>query len=118
MAQPTTTTRDALPRGLMRLLIAYWVTTRVILSYYLLRFRLRLAGPDASTRLLLEAHRRNARRIHRGIERLGGLFIKVGQLISIMTNVLPEPFRAQLETLQDRVPARPYDDIKQRYLSV
>jgi len=115
MAQPTTTTSDALPRGWIRLLIAYSVTVRVILSYYLLRFRLRLAGPDAASRLIFDAHRGNARRIHVAIERLGGLFIKVGQLISIMTNVLPEPFRAQLETLQDRVPARPYDDIEQRF---
>lgn len=115
MAQPTTTTSDPLPRGFRRLLLAYYVTIRVILSYYLLRFRLRIAGPDAATRLLFDAHRRNARRIHVAIERLGGLFIKVGQLISIMTNVLPEPFRAQLETLQDRVPARPYADIEQRF---
>ncbi len=108
-------TSDPLPGGVRRLLLAYYVTIRVILSYYFLRFRLRIAGPDAATRLLFDAHRRNARRIHVAIERLGGLFIKVGQLISIMTNVLPEPFRAQLETLQDRVPARPYADIEQRF---
>ncbi|MBL8633038.1 MAG: AarF/ABC1/UbiB kinase family protein [Myxococcales bacterium] len=115
MAPPTTTTSEPLPRGWARLICAYSVTIRVILSYYFLRLRLRLAGPDAQSRLLLEAHRRNAQRIHLAIERLGGLFIKVGQLISIMTNVLPEPFRAQLETLQDRVPARPYADIAQRF---
>ncbi len=115
MGQPTTTTSDPLPRGWARLIRAYWVTIRVILSYYFLRFRLRLAGPESASQLMLEAHRRNARRIHVAIERLGGLFIKVGQLISIMTNVLPEPFRAQLETLQDRVPARPYADIEQRF---
>ena len=115
MAQPTTTTSDPLPRGFRRLILAYYVTIRVILSYYFLRFRLRIAGPDAASRLLMDAHRKNARRIQVAIERLGGLFIKVGQLISIMTNVLPEPFRAQLETLQDRVPARPYADIEQRF---
>ena len=115
MAPPTTTTSEPLPRGWARLICAYSVTIRVILSYYFLRLRLRLAGPDSQSRLLLEAHRRNAQRIHLAIERLGGLFIKVGQLISIMTNVLPEPFRAQLETLQDRVPARPYADIAQRF---
>ncbi len=115
MAPPTTTTSEPLPRGFSRLIRAYSVTIRVILSYYFLRLRLRLAGPDAQSRLLLDTHRRNAQRIHLAIERLGGLFIKVGQLISIMTNVLPEPFRAQLETLQDRVPARPYADVEQRF---
>jgi predicted unusual protein kinase regulating ubiquinone biosynthesis (AarF/ABC1/UbiB family) len=42
------------------------------------------------------------------------LFIKVGQLISIMTNFLPEEFRRELEGLQDAVPPRPYKDIEER----
>ncbi|HMU39134.1 MAG TPA: AarF/UbiB family protein [Pseudomonadota bacterium] len=115
MAAPTTTINRPLPRGVRRLLLAYFVTISVVVSYYVLRFRLRFAGQDTATHLLLSTHKRNARRIHQAIERLGGLFIKVGQLISIMTNVLPEPFRAQLETLQDRVPARPYSDIERRF---
>ena len=45
---------------------------------------------------------------------LQGLFIKVGQLISIMTNFLPEEFRRELEGLQDAVPPRPYEDIEAR----
>ena len=54
-------------------------------------------------------HRKNARRIEAAILRLQGLFIKVGQLISIMTNFLPEEFREELEGLQDQVPPRPYE---------
>ena len=38
----------------------------------------------------------------------------VGQLISIMTNFLPEEFRRELEGLQDAVPPRPYKDIEER----
>jgi predicted unusual protein kinase regulating ubiquinone biosynthesis (AarF/ABC1/UbiB family) len=38
----------------------------------------------------------------------------VGQLISIMTNFLPEAFRAGLEGLQDQVPPRPFADIEAR----
>ena len=45
---------------------------------------------------------------------LQGLFIKVGQLISIMANFLPEAFRRELEGLQDQVPPRPYQDIEAR----
>lgn len=106
---------SAPPRGLRRLLLAYRVTLAVIFSYYVLRVRLRLASSAQAALLLRAAHARNARRIHAAIERLGGLFIKVGQLISIMTNVLPEEFRAQLTTLQDRVPPRPYADIERRF---
>ena len=107
---------SAPPRGLHRLLIAYRVTMAVVLSYFLVRLRLRLASGPQAAQLLRAAHRRNARRIHLAIERLGGLFIKVGQLISIMTNLLPEEFRLQLTTLQDRVPPRPYADIERRFI--
>ena len=51
---------------------------------------------------------RNARRVERTIVELQGLFIKVGQLLSIMANFLPAEFRAGLEGLQDQVPPRPY----------
>src|ERR1700742_43861 len=52
----------------------------------------------------------------RAIARLQGLFIKIGQLISIMTNFLPEEFRAELEGLQDQVPPRPYAEVEQRFV--
>ena len=63
---------------------------------------------------LLERHRRNARRVQRAIVEAGGLFIKVGQLISILSNVLPPEFRGELESLQDRLPPRPYDEVATR----
>ncbi len=103
------------PRGLRRLLLAYRVTLVVLLSYYFLRLRLRFASDEHAVLLLAETHLRNARRILHAIERLSGLFIKVGQLISILANVLPEEFRAELTTLQDRVPPRPYADIERRF---
>jgi predicted unusual protein kinase regulating ubiquinone biosynthesis (AarF/ABC1/UbiB family) len=107
---------SAPPRGLHRLLIAYRVTVAVVLSYLVVRLRLRFRSGPQAAQLLRAAHRSNARRIHQAIERLGGLFIKVGQLISIMTNLLPEEFRLQLTTLQDRVPPRPYADIERRFI--
>ena len=60
------------------------------------------------------ANRRNAVRVQNTILALQGLFIKVGQLFSIMTNFLPEEFRHGLKNLQDAVPARPYAEIEQR----
>ncbi|MFO1518422.1 MAG: AarF/UbiB family protein [bacterium] len=61
-------------------------------------------------------HQKNARRILKTVLRLKGLFIKVGQMISIMTNFLPKPITQELEGLQDSVPPRPYEDIERRFL--
>lgn len=102
----------------VRSLRAYWTTFVVIGSYLWLRFRLRLRlhGGAWAEHKLRTTHLRNARRIERTIIELQGLFIKVGQLISIMTNFLPEEFRRELEGLQDAVPPRPYVDIEARLL--
>jgi predicted unusual protein kinase regulating ubiquinone biosynthesis (AarF/ABC1/UbiB family) len=97
-----------------RALRAYWVTFQVVMSYLSVRLQARFRSSAALERLLMRKHRRNAGRILRAIHRLQGLYIKVGQLISILSNVLPEEFRAGLETLQDRVPPRPLADIEQR----
>jgi predicted unusual protein kinase regulating ubiquinone biosynthesis (AarF/ABC1/UbiB family) len=93
---------------------AYWVTFVVIGSYLVLRFRARFHADAWALHALRTTHLRNARRIERAICDLQGLFIKVGQLISIMTNFLPEEFRRELEGLQDAVPPRPYADIEAR----
>ena len=73
-------------------------------------------GHGYLVRALERKHIRNARRIQRAIVRLQGLFIKVGQLFSILTNFLPPEFRHELEGLQDAVPARPYESIKARFI--
>ena len=93
---------------------AYAVTLRVLVSYLWLRLWRPLLGPDAYARGLVERHRRNAQRVERTILQLNGLFIKVGQLISILTNFLPEEFRSGLERLQDQVPTRPFEQIVDR----
>jgi predicted unusual protein kinase regulating ubiquinone biosynthesis (AarF/ABC1/UbiB family) len=101
-------------RPRFRLAKAYGVTVRVLASYLALRLRRPLLTPDAYERRLLERHRVNARRIERAIIELDGLFIKVGQLISILANFLPEEFRRELEGLQDAIPARPIEEIVER----
>ena len=59
----------------------------------------------------------NARRLKQTILNLKGLFIKVGQLISILSNFLPEYFRRELEELQDQIPAQPLSEIIARIQS-
>ncbi|MEJ7596488.1 MAG: AarF/UbiB family protein [Kofleriaceae bacterium] len=93
---------------------AYLTTFRVIGGYLWLRMRARWHSDAWVEHKLRALHLRNARRIERTIVGLQGLFIKVGQLISIMTNFLPEEFRRELEGLQDAVPPRPYKDIEAR----
>ncbi len=95
---------------------AYWTTWIVIWSYLWLRFRSRWHSDAWAEDKLRKVHLRNARRIEKTIIELQGLFIKVGQLISIMTNFLPEEFRRELEGLQDSVPPRPYEDIEERLI--
>ena len=102
------------PARALRFFKAYWVTFRVLWSYLSLRVQARFRSEEAIRRKLREKHIKNAKRIERAIIQLQGLFIKVGQLISIMTNFLPDEFREQLEGLQDQVPPRPYPDIEQR----
>ena len=102
------------PRLRVRSWRAYWTTWVVICSYLWLRFRVRFHSDAWVEFKLRQVNLKNARRIERTIIDLQGLFIKVGQLISIMTNFLPEEFRRELEGLQDAVPPRPYADIETR----
>ena len=100
--------------GVRRVVKAHLVTLIVLGSYLWLGFSRRWRSEAVLRRRTEAAHARNARRIYRAIVELQGLYIKVGQLFSIMTNVLPRAFRAELAALQDKVPARPFDAIEQR----
>jgi ubiquinone biosynthesis protein len=97
-----------------RFVRAYY-TTFVVLGSYLWSFFLgRLFGSAWLAPRLADVHARNARRVLRTIVELQGMFIKVGQLLSIMANFLPAQFRSGLEALQDQVPPRPYPEIAER----
>ncbi len=95
-----------------RMLKAYLVTFVVLASYLWIRFQTRFRAASAIQARLERANIKNARRIYRAILELQGLYIKVGQLFSIMTNFLPDAFRGELEGLQDQVPPRAYAAIE------
>jgi len=103
---------DALKRR--RFLKAYYVTFRVIFSYLWLKFRGKLFGKVYSDLEIAEVHRRNAKRIERALLELQGLFIKVGQALSILAGFLPAEFRDELSGMQDNVPPRPFEEIEAR----
>ena len=93
---------------------AYWTTLRILAGYAWLGLWRPVLGPSLYAARLVERHRANSKRLVAAILDLKGLFIKVGQLISILTNILPPEFRAELEQLQDSVPARPPNEVTAR----
>jgi len=97
-----------------RFLKAYRVTAVVIASYLWLKFKKSFFGRAYGERQMIEVHKRNAKRIEKALLELQGLFIKVGQLLSIMANFLPAEFREELEGMQDNVPPRPFEEIEAR----
>lgn len=60
-------------------------------------------------------HRKNARRMYKGFVRLRGVYIKLGQILSIMGTFLPRSYTEELEGLQDEVPAHPYRAMAQAF---
>ena len=103
-----------MPSSRFRHLRIYATTGRVLVSYAGIRARRPFLSADDYNARLVDRHRANARRIREAIIRAGGLFIKVGQLISILSNFLPAEFRHELEGLQDRLPPHPFDEIVAR----
>ena len=97
-----------------RFVRAYTTTFQVIWSYTSLFWMAKLLGRAYRDQNIKAVHKQNAKRVYATILELQGLFIKVGQLLSIMANFLPEEFRQELEGLQDQVPPRPFSEIAPR----
>ena len=96
---------------------AYWTAFKVVWSYLWLGFKSKLFGKKYYTSRVVNLHIKNAEIVKTAILELQGLFIKVGQLLSILTNFLPEAFQKPLEALQDKIPSRPYSEIEGRILT-
>lgn len=61
-------------------------------------------------------NRRNARRMYKGFVRLRGVYIKLGQILSVMGTFLPREYTEELEGLQDDVPPQSYKKIKTTFV--
>ncbi len=94
-----------------RALLLFWT---IIGSYGVYWVLSRLFGRARFGRYLERLHRRNARRLVRGFVRLGGVYIKVGQVLSVVGTFLPPAFGELLEGLQDKVPPRPFREVEGR----
>nr|HEX4314405.1 AarF/UbiB family protein [Kofleriaceae bacterium] len=62
-------------------------------------------------------HRRNARRMFRSFVSLRGVYIKLGQILSVMGSFLPREYTEELEGLQDDVPPQSYAKIKTTFVA-
>jgi predicted unusual protein kinase regulating ubiquinone biosynthesis (AarF/ABC1/UbiB family) len=102
--------------GSRRFRKAYHVAAQVMLSYVFLMLGKRIFGQRYYDLRIEKLHVRNAERVKRAILKLNGLFIKIGQMLSILSNFLPETFQKPLEELQDKIPARPYAEVRERII--
>ncbi|HVY46253.1 MAG TPA: AarF/UbiB family protein, partial [Minicystis sp.] len=107
---------------LVRLVRSLWAFGVIFLSYMLQLGLVRVFGrreTDASgfsyrvappwlvaRRKVVDA--KNAKRLLRAMLRLRGVFIKLGQVLSIMGGFLPRVYAKELEQLQDSVPPHPF----------
>ena len=104
-------------RASWRIRKAYWTTLVVMFSYMRLLFFKKIFGKKYYDGRILDLHIKNANRAKIAILELNGLFIKVGQLLSILSNFLPEEFQKPLEELQDKIPPRPFHEVEQRIIN-
>ena len=113
---PQSSKKNKPPSPFWRGVKAYQTTFLVVSSYLLFRFTSKFMKSEKKARKLTALHLRNASRVETSILKLQGLFIKIGQFISILSNFLPLEFRKELEGLQDQVPPRQFKDIENRIL--
>jgi ubiquinone biosynthesis protein len=99
-----------------RLRKAYSTALVVLFSYGRMAFLKKIFGQKWYNKRILALHLRNAERVRDAILELKGLFIKLGQMLSILTNFLPEAFQKPLEALQDQIPPRPFESVRERIL--
>ncbi len=104
-------------RAATRLLRAMRVFAVIFLSYLWMMswerlWPTRYAKKERRSRI----HRRNARRMYKGFVSLRGVYIKLGQVLSIMGTFLPKEYTEELEGLQDEVPPQPYKTISKSFV--
>ncbi|MCB1051876.1 MAG: AarF/ABC1/UbiB kinase family protein [Acidobacteria bacterium] len=109
-AQPSAKPAALLPKW--RFLRIYATGFRILLSYAAIHLLGFLGGATRKRARMPEVHRRNALRLARMMGRVKGLYIKVGQMLSIMSNFLPEDFREELACMQDHAPLSPLDQLE------
>lgn len=99
-----------------RFVKAYGVTFKLVLRYVILFILKRFVGAERFRPMASLAHEKTSREIVAALLELKGLYIKIGQTLSVMGNFLPQKFADGFESLQDAVPPHPYDEVRARFL--
>jgi ubiquinone biosynthesis protein len=98
-----------------RALLLFWT---VFASYGVQWLLVHLLGRDRLRARGERVHVKNARRLAFGFMRLRGVFIKLGQVLSVLGGFLPVAYGRELERLQDQVPPRPFDEVAPRLTAI
>jgi ubiquinone biosynthesis protein len=98
--------------ALFRLARATFLFGRIFLSYIGQLWLARVFGRERLRERWKGVHARNAKRLYHGMVTLRGVFIKLGQILSVMGTFLPRVYALELEKLQDQVPPQPFDVIE------
>ena len=93
---------------------AYRLSFKIAMSYAVLFCWRLVLSTSSYQKKMLSLHHKNAKLLRDGLLDLNGLFIKAGQLLSIMSKVLPKVYVETLESLQDNTPATDFHQIKKR----
>ena len=101
---------------MFRFLRASSLFVRISCSYFLWWIIRKIVGRKRMARRWGKVHRKNARRLNRGFLKLRGVYIKVGQVLSVLGSFLPAEFIAELEGLQDEVPPQKYKTIRKAFV--
>ncbi|MFO0570343.1 MAG: AarF/UbiB family protein [Polyangiaceae bacterium] len=94
-----------------RALLMFWT---IFLSYGIHWLAAKVFGGKFVAQRWERVHKNNARRLVNGFTRLRGVFIKVGQVLSVIGTFLPRAYGEALEKLQDKVPPQPFHGIEER----
>jgi len=97
-----------------RFLRAFSVTLGIALDISLFHLLGKLLGSEWEAARMPAVYGKNARKLKNFLLMMQGIFIKAGQMISIMSNFLPDYFRKELEDLQDKIPPRPLGEMTGR----
>lgn len=101
---------------MFRFLRASTLFARIALSYGSVWLWTRLLTRRSRGGRWRRAHARNARRLFRGLVRLRGVYIKIGQVLSVLGSFLPGEYISELESLQDEVPPESFRSIRKAFL--
>lgn len=95
---------------------AYCVTLKILWRYIWLGFLRLILGEWRLQSAWKRAHKKSADDVLTLLQKQKGIFIKLGQTLSVMSHLLPSEFTERLERLQDDVPPHHFEDIRERFI--